>query len=65
MKPNQDYLDSIAKKLDSMNALGGGKGGDQTSNREPDTYKLPSLMDQMGMTAQKYLDDKKKNQDNQ
>jgi len=59
MKPSQEYLNSIIKKLDALNSNSGNAPSGNT-NREPDTYRLPSLMDQMGTTAQKYLDDKKK-----
>lgn len=65
MKPNKEYLDMIAKKLGALRAIDGtpnNAGGNNINQYEP---KMPSLMDQMGITAKKYLDDQKNKRDNQ
>jgi len=63
MKPSKEYLDSIAKKLGALNALDNG-GTNRVNNIERYETKMPSLIDQMGITAQKYLEDKKRNEGN-
>ncbi len=53
MKPNQEYLDLIAKKLDSFNQLNG---------FEPQRRNLESgfdVMDHMGKAAIEYMNRKK------
>lgn len=58
MKPRKEYLDYIAKKLDSMNALSPIRNA-KDSNDKLTGYKIPELMDQMGSTALEYLKNKK------
>lgn len=56
MKPNKEYLDMISKRLETMNPhlVNSVPGAEAYS-----TYKMPSLMDQMGQTALAYLEKKK------
>lgn len=58
MKPCKEYLDYIAKKLDSMNALSPIRNV-KDSDDKLTGYKIPELMDQMGYTALEYLKNKK------
>ena len=58
MKPCKEYLDYIAKKLDSMNALSPIRNV-KDSDDKLTGYKIPELMDQMGSTALEYLKNKK------
>lgn len=58
MKPCKEYLDYIAKKLDSMNALSPIRNV-KNSDDKLTGYKIPELMDQMGSTALEYLKNKK------
>lgn len=57
MKPCKEYLDYIAKKLDSMNALSPIRNV-KDSDDKLTGYKIPELMDQMGSTALEYLKNK-------
>ena len=56
MKPTQEYMDMIAKRLESMNPT---ITGNVTSGGIHEPYLMPSIMDQMGMTAMEYLKNKK------
>ena len=62
MRPSQEYLDSIMNKLDALKKA---DGTDTKSNNRTEGYGLPSLVDQVGMTAMKYLEDQKKLRDDQ
>lgn len=59
MKPSQEYLDSIAKKLESLRSMDPNPVH-QKDNIEQYEPKIGNIMDQMGITAMKYLEDKKK-----
>lgn len=56
MKPSQEYLNMISKRLEALNPGGFGTTNSQGCN-EP--LKMPSLIDQMGQTAIEYLKKKK------
>jgi hypothetical protein len=54
MRPSQEYLNSIASKLDSLRRT------DLNNVSAPvETYKIPSFEDQIGQTALAYLNKKK------
>lgn len=53
MLASKEYLDNIAKKLDALNKAGGGGRAAQES------YKMPSFIDQVGITASEYLKNRK------
>jgi hypothetical protein len=54
MRPSQEYLNSIASKLDSL------RRADPNKVSGPvETYKIPSFEDQIGQTALAYLNQKK------
>lgn len=53
MKPNQEYLDSIAKKLDAFNQLNGFEPQRRNLERGFD------VMDHMGKAAIEYMNRKK------
>jgi hypothetical protein len=54
MRPSQEYLNSIASKLDSLRRTDPNKASVQV-----ETYKIPSFEDQIGQTALAYLNQKK------
>lgn len=51
---NKEYMDWVARKLDSAN-LKQSRSGDEISG-----FKMPNTIDQVGLTAKHYLDKKKK-----
>jgi hypothetical protein len=56
MKPSQEYMDMIAKRLEAMNPA---ITGNVTTGGVHEPYAMPSMMDQMGMSAMEYLKNKK------
>jgi hypothetical protein len=54
MKPSQEYLNQISAKLDSLRKLDTGNVSGPV-----ETYKMPSLEDQVGQTALAYLKNKR------
>lgn len=60
MRPSQEYLNSIATKLDSLRRT------DPKSGSGPvEQYKMPSFEEQLGQTALAYLRNKKEIQKNE
>ena len=57
MKPSQEYLDMIAKRLEGMNP--GLVGGVNVGGECMEPFKMPSFIDQVGMAAMEYLKNKK------
>lgn len=58
-KINKEYMNWLASKLESADLnRTDSKFEDQISG-----YRIPSLVDQMGITAKHYLDNKKKTND--
>jgi hypothetical protein len=57
MKPSNEYLEQIARKLDAMNRNDPGIGRNSEGCNEP--FKMPSFIDQVGITAMEYLKNKK------
>jgi hypothetical protein len=57
MKPSQEYLDMISKRLEAMNPGLVGSVNVGGECREP--FKMPSFIDQVGMSAMEYLKNKK------
>lgn len=53
MRPSQDYLNMVAKKLDAMRKI------DVGGRVQPEGFKLPSFEDQVGQAAMEYLKNKK------
>lgn len=57
MKPSKEYMDQIIKRLEAMNPHLA--GGNHSSNDNISPYKIPSTIDQIGITAMEYLKNKK------
>jgi hypothetical protein len=57
MGPSKEYMDHIIKRLEAMNPHLA--NGIHASENRFDPYKLPSTIDQIGMTAMEYLKNKK------
>lgn len=57
MKPSQEYLDMISKRLEAMNPGLVGSVNVGGECREP--FEMPSFIDQVGMSAMEYLKNKK------
>lgn len=56
MKPSKEYLEMISKRLENMNQ----HLTHTAPGAEPySSYKIPSLLDQMGQTAIEYMNRKK------
>lgn len=56
MKPSKEYMDMISKRLENMNPhLAHTAPGAEAYS----SYKIPSLLDQMGQTAIAYMNRKK------
>lgn len=53
MRPTQEYLDKIAAKLDSL------RKNDPSKGENLEGFKIPSFEQQVGLTAQHYLKNKK------